>query len=181
MKERIVDEQIRLIPYYQNDAFGHVIGSEECEEGKIFIEPQGMCVMTGIGVDTGEAVTALQSVKEQAGHEVRHCAACSPPARSYHLELGEISSYPPGYKENAGIFCHNNPWVSCAETVVGHGDRAFEIYKKTCPAYIEDISEIHRTEPYVYSQMVAGTRRRHLWRSKKQLADRHGGLDLLWM
>lgn len=74
----------------------------------------------------------------------------------YHLELGEISSYPPGYKENAGIFCHNNPWVSCAETVVGHGDRAFEIYKKTCPAYIEDISEIHRTEPYVYSQMVAG-------------------------
>ena len=79
-----------------------------------------------------------------------------PAYTKYHLELGEISSYPPGYKENAGIFCHNNPWVSCAETVVGHGDRAFEIYKKTCPAYIEDISEIHRTEPYVYSQMVAG-------------------------
>ena len=74
----------------------------------------------------------------------------------YHLELGEISSYPPGYKENAGIFCHNNPWVSIAETVIGRGDRAFEIYKKTCPAYVEDISEIHRTEPYVYSQMVTG-------------------------
>ncbi|MCR5153589.1 MAG: glycosyl transferase, partial [Lachnospiraceae bacterium] len=74
----------------------------------------------------------------------------------YHLELGEVSSYPPGYKENAGIFCHNNPWVSIAETVIGRGDRAFEIYKKTCPAYVEDISEIHRTEPYVYSQMVAG-------------------------
>ena len=74
----------------------------------------------------------------------------------YHLELGEITSYPPGYKENAGIFCHNNPWITCAETVLGHGTRAFEVYRKTCPAYIEGISEIHRTEPYVYSQMVAG-------------------------
>ena len=79
-----------------------------------------------------------------------------PAYTSYQLNLGEISSYPPGYKENAGIFCHNNPWISCAEAVLGHGDRAFEVYRKTCPAYIEDISEIHRTEPYVYSQMVAG-------------------------
>ena len=79
-----------------------------------------------------------------------------PAYTKYHLELGEISSYPPGYKENAGIFCHNNPWISIAETVLGHGDRAFEVYQKTCPAYVEDISEIHRTEPYVYSQMVAG-------------------------
>ena len=141
--------------YHFYDAFGHVIGSEECEEGKIFIEPQGMCVMAGIGVDTGEAVTALQSVKDKL--DTKYGIVLLQPAYTkYHLELGEISSYPPGYKENAGIFCHNNPWVSCAETVVGHGDRAFEIYKKTCPAYIEDISEIHRTEPYVYSQMVAG-------------------------
>ena len=141
--------------YHFYDAFGHVIGSEECEEGKIFIEPQGMCVMAGIGVNTGEAVTALQSVKDKL--DTKYGIVLLQPAYTkYHLELGEISSYPPGYKENAGIFCHNNPWVSCAETVVGHGDRAFEIYKKTCPACIEDISEIHRTEPYVYSQMVAG-------------------------
>ena len=137
------------------DAYGHVVGGQECEEGQIFIEPQGMCVMAGIGVNTGEAVTALQSVQTRL--DTKYGIVLLQPAYSkYHLELGEISSYPPGYKENAGIFCHNNPWVSCAETVVGHGDRAFEIYKKTCPAYIEDISEIHRTEPYVYSQMVAG-------------------------
>ena len=74
----------------------------------------------------------------------------------YHLELGEITSYPPGYKENAGIFCHNNPWISIAETMIGRGDRAFEIYRKICPSCIEEISDIHRTEPYVYSQMVAG-------------------------
>ncbi|MBR2403537.1 MAG: glycosyl transferase, partial [Lachnospiraceae bacterium] len=79
-----------------------------------------------------------------------------PAYTKYHLELGEVSSYPPGYKENAGIFCHNNPWVSIAETVIGRGDRAFEIYKKTCPAYTEEISEIHRTEPYCYAQMIAG-------------------------
>ena len=136
-------------------AYGHVVGGQECEEGQIFIEPQGMCVMAGIGVNTGEAVTALQSVQTRL--DTKYGIVLLQPAYTkYHLELGEISSYPPGYKENAGIFCHNNPWVSCAETVVGHGDRAFEIYKKTCPAYIEDISEIHRTEPYVYSQMVAG-------------------------
>ena len=137
------------------DAYGHVVGGQECEEGQIFIEPQGMCVMAGIGVDTGEAVTALQSVQTRL--DTKYGIVLLQPAYTkYHLELGEISSYPPGYKENAGIFCHTNPWVSCAETVVGNGDRACEIYKKTCPAYIEDISEIHRTEPYVYSQMVAG-------------------------
>ena len=59
-------------------------------------------------------------------------------------------------KENAGIFCHNNPWITIAETVLGHADEAWELYKKICPAYLEDISEIHRTEPYCYSQMIAG-------------------------
>lgn len=82
------------------------------------------------------------------------------------MNLGEISSYPPGYKENAGIFCHNNPWVSIAETRIGHGDRAFEIYRRTCPAYIEDISDVHRTEPYVYSQMIAGKDAPHFGEAK---------------
>ena len=137
------------------DAYGNKVGSKECEEGQIFIEPQGMCVMAGVGVDDGKAIAALDSVKEKLDTDYG-IMLLQPAYTKYHLELGEISSYPPGYKENAGIFCHNNPWVSAAETVVGRGNRAFEIYKKTCPAYIEDISEIHRTEPYVYSQMVAG-------------------------
>ena len=137
------------------DAFSHKVGSSECDEGKIFIEPQGFCVMAGCGVKEGLAEKALASVKKYLDTEYG-VMILQPAYRRYHLELGEISSYPPGYKENAGIFCHNNPWISIAETVLGHGDRAFEIYRKTCPAYIEDISEIHRTEPYVYSQMVAG-------------------------
>ena len=137
------------------DAYSNKVGSKECEEGQIYIEPQGFCVLAGIGVKEGLAEKALKSVKERL--DTKYGVMILQPAYTkYHLELGEVSSYPPGYKENAGIFCHNNPWVSIAETVLGHGNRAFEIYKKTCPAYIEEISDIHCTEPYVYSQMVAG-------------------------
>ena len=137
------------------DAYGQKIGSKECEEGQIYIESNGFCSLAGIGVKEGLAKKALDSVKEKL--DTKYGVMILQPAYTrYHLELGEISSYPPGYKENAGIFCHNNPWVSIAETVIGRGDRAFEIYQKTCPAYCEEFSEIHRTEPYVYSQMVAG-------------------------
>ena len=137
------------------DAHSNPVGSRRCEEGKIFIEPQGMCVMAGIGVSDGKAETALASVEREL--ECQYGIMLNQPAYTrYHVELGEISSYPPGYKENAGIFCHNNPWIAAAETMVGHGNRAFSVFKKTCPVYLEDISEIHRTEPYVYCQMVAG-------------------------
>ena len=137
------------------DAYGKKIGSKECEEGQIYIESNGFCPLAGIGVKEGLAKKALDSVKEKL--DTKYGVMILQPAYTkYHLELGEISSYPPGYKETAGIFCHNTPWVSIAETVIGRGDRAFEIYQKTCPAYVEEFSEIHRTEPYVYSQMVAG-------------------------
>lgn len=137
------------------DANGDPVGSIECAEGQIFIEPQGMCVMAGIGKETGEAAKALKSVEERL--DTKYGIVLLQPAYSkYYLNLGEISSYPPGYKENAGIFCHNNPWIVCAEAELGHGNRAWEVYRRTAPAYIEDISEIHRTEPYVYSQMIAG-------------------------
>jgi cellobiose phosphorylase len=137
------------------DFFGNKVGSRECDEGKILIESQGFCAMAGIGRETGQVRKALDSVKEHL--DTPYGIVLNNPAYTvYHLELGEISSYPPGYKENGGIFCHNNPWVMIGETVIGRGDRAFEYYKKIAPAYIEDISEIHRTEPYVYSQMIGG-------------------------
>jgi cellobiose phosphorylase len=137
------------------DFFGNKVGSKECEDGQIFIESQGWCVMGGVGLETGEAKKALDSVKARL--DTRYGIVLQQPAyREYHVELGEISSYPPGYKENAGIFCHNNPWIMIAETMIGRPDRAFEYYRKIAPAYIEEISDLHRTEPYVYSQMVAG-------------------------
>ncbi|HQD18681.1 MAG TPA: glycosyl transferase, partial [Bacillota bacterium] len=137
------------------DAFGNPVGSTKCKEGKIFIEPQGFCVMAGIGLDDGFAVKALDSVQEFLDTEYGIMLVW-PPYTEYDLKLGEITSYPPGYKENGSIFCHNNPWIAIAETVIGRGDRAFEVYAKTAPAYLEDVSEIHRMEPYVYSQTIAG-------------------------
>ncbi len=137
------------------DAFGEKVGSSTCEQGRIFVEPQGFCVMAGIGIEDGCAEKALNSVHKllsgQYGIEI-----LSPCFTQYRKELGEISSYPPGYKENGSVFCQNNPWISIAETRLGHGDKAFDVYRRICPAYIEDISDVHRTEPYVYSQMIAG-------------------------
>ncbi|MCX7941478.1 MAG: glycosyl transferase [Dictyoglomaceae bacterium] len=137
------------------DAFGRKVGSKECEEGKIFIEPQGICTMAGIGINDGKAKLALDSCKKYL--DTKYGMVLQQPAYSkYYLELGEISSYPPGYKENAGIFCHNNPWVIAGETVIGRGDRAYEAYCKITPAFFEEESDIHKVEPYVYCQMVAG-------------------------
>jgi cellobiose phosphorylase len=137
------------------DFFGNKVGTKESKEAQIFIEPQGFCVMAGIGVEGGQAKRALDSVKERLDSKYG-IVLNNPPYTEYHVELGEISTYPPGYKENAGIFCHNNPWVIIAETVIGRGDRAFEYWKKIAPAYLEDQSEVHRLEPYVYAQMIAG-------------------------
>ncbi len=137
------------------DHFGTKIGSAENPEGKIFIETQGFGVMAQIGLEDGRARKALDSVKKHL--DTRYGIVLQQPAYSeYHAELGEITSYPPGYKENAGIFCHNNPWIMIAEAMIGRGGCAFEYYSKIAPAYVEEISEIHRTEPYCYSQMVAG-------------------------
>lgn len=137
------------------DDFGHPVGSRECEEGQIFIEPQGMCVMGGIGLNDGCAIKALDSVQERLA--TPHGIVLQQPAYSrYYLHLGEISSYPPGYKENAGIFCHTNPWIMIAEAMLGRGDRAFDYYKRINPSARESIGEVHRCEPYVYAQMIAG-------------------------
>jgi cellobiose phosphorylase len=137
------------------DYFGKKIGSKENEEGKIFIESNGWCTMAGIGKEEGLCKKALDSVKERLDCE-HGIVLNNPPFTKYYIEYGEISSYPQGYKENAGIFCHNNPWIIIGETVIGRGDQAWEYFRKICPSYLEDISELHRTEPYVYAQMIAG-------------------------
>ena len=137
------------------DYFGNKVGSRECDEGRIFIETQGFCVLAGIGLDDGLARQALDSVRTHLATE--HGIVLQQPAYShYQLQLGEISSYPPGYKENAGIFCHNNPWVMIAEARAGDGDAAHDYYLRINPSAREPISDLHRCEPYVYSQMIAG-------------------------
>lgn len=137
------------------DSFGHKIGSKECEEGKIFIESQGWCVLGGVGIENGMAKKALESVGNLLATK-NGIMLQQPAFKTYHLHLGEVSSYPPGYKENAGIFTHNNTWIQIAETMLGHGDKAMEYYKAICPPTKEDQIDTYRSEPYVYSQMTAG-------------------------
>jgi cellobiose phosphorylase len=137
------------------DDFGKPIGSKVCKEGKIFIESQGMCVMAGIGLKDGRAKRALDSVNRRLA--TQYGIVLQQPAFSkYYIHMGEISSYPPGYKENAGIFCHNNPWIIIAETMIGRGDRAFDYYTRINPSTRENIGELYRCEPYVFAQMIAG-------------------------
>lgn len=151
------------------DDFGRKMGSKENEEGKIFIEPQGFCVMSGIGKEQGLDIKTLDSVDKYLNTKYG-LVLNNPPFTKYYIEYGEISTYPGGYKENAGIFCHNNAWIICAEAFVGRGDKAYEYYSKIAPAYLEDISDIHRTEPYVYAQMIAG-----------KDAKRHGEAKNSWL
>ena len=151
------------------DHYGKKVGSHECEEGKIFIEPQGWCVLAGLGKDKGYDIQTLDSVDKYLNS--KHGLVLNNPAfTKYIIEYGEISTYPGGYKENAGIFCHNNAWIICAEAAVGRGDKAFEYYSKIAPAFREDISDLHRTEPYVYAQMIAG-----------KDAKRHGEAKNSWL
>ena len=136
------------------DFYGNKIGSNENEEGKIFIESQGWCAMAGIGQEEGMVDKALDSCKKYLDSE--HGMVLNNPAfTTYHVEMGEISSYPAGYKENAGIFCHNNPWVIIGDTVAARGNDAWELYQKISPVFIKD-QTLHKVEPYVNCQMVAG-------------------------
>ena len=161
--QKAIDDMVEAVKKYgwdgewflrAYDYYGNKVGSNENEEGKIFIESNGWCTMAGIGLEDGMVDKALDSVKERLDCE--HGIVLNNPAfTKYYIEYGEISSYPAGYKENAGIFCHNNPWVIIGETVRGNGNAAWEYYKKISPAYIKD-QTLHKVEPYVYSQMVAG-------------------------
>jgi hypothetical protein len=137
------------------DYYGKKVGSNENEEGKIFIESQGFCGMAGIGLDDGLVKKSMDSVKEHLDCEYG-IVLNQPAFTKYVVEYGEISTYPAGYKENAGIFCHNNPWIMIAETLIGDGDRAFDYWAKITPAFLEEISDLHKVEPYVYAQMIAG-------------------------
>ncbi|WP_306540718.1 GH36-type glycosyl hydrolase domain-containing protein [Dysgonomonas sp.] len=137
------------------DYYGKKIGSNENKEGKIFIESQGWCAMAKVGLEEGMVEKSLDSVKKYMDTP-NGIVLNNPAFTEYVVEYGEISSYPAGYKENAGIFCHNNPWIMIAETILGRGDYAWEYYRKICPSYTEEISELHKVEPYVYSQMIAG-------------------------
>ena len=135
------------------DANGKKMGSKECEEGQIFIEPQGFAIMSGLDKEVTQKT--LKAIDERLNTE--HGLVLNNPAfTKYYVEYGEISTYPGGYKENAGIFTHNNAWIICAAAFAGEGDLAFKYYSEIAPAFTEETSDLHKTEPYVYGQMIGG-------------------------
>jgi cellobiose phosphorylase len=137
------------------DHFENAVGSKVCDEGKIFIETQGWGVMAGIGLEDGKALAALDSAWQYLADD-NGMVLNQPAYTKYHDHLGEITSYPPGYKENASIFCHNNTWVIIAETILGRGDKAWELYKRICPSTKEDKSDVYKSEPYCFAQTISG-------------------------
>jgi cellobiose phosphorylase len=151
------------------DSLGHKVGSSQNVDGQIYVEANAWCSMARIGLALGYPRKALDAVRDRLGTKYG-IMILDPPYREYHVELGEVSSYPPGYKENAGVFCHNNPWIMIAECIMGRPEQSFDYYTRISPAYLEDIQDLHRTEPYVYSQMVAG-----------KAAPRHGEAKNSWL
>ena len=137
------------------DANGEKMGSKECEEGQIFIEPQGFAIMSDIGKDQGCDKKTLAAIDERLNTQYG-LVLNNPAFTKYYIQYGEISTYPGGYKENAGIFTHNNAWIICAAAYAGAGDQAFKYYSEIAPAFTEETSDIHKTEPYVYGQMIGG-------------------------
>jgi cellobiose phosphorylase len=137
------------------DHEGRPVGSAANDEGQLWIEPQGICAIAGIGLDDGRAERALRSVAERLTTP-HGLVLLDPPYSRYHVELGEISSYPPGYKENGSVFSHTNPWIAIADVRLGEADRAFRAYLAINPSFREERSEVHRCEPYVYAQTIGG-------------------------
>ena len=137
------------------DAEGRKVGSQENDEGRIFVEPQGICAMAGIGLEDGRAARALDAVERELATE-HGILLVQPAFTTYRPELGEISSYPPGYKENGSVFCHTNPWIAIVECRLGRGEWAWETVLRINPSRREAISEVHRCEPYVYAQTIVG-------------------------
>ena len=135
------------------DAEGKKMGSKECEEGQIFIEPQGFAIMSDIDAEASKKT--LKAIDERLNTQYG-LVLNNPAFTKYYIQYGEISTYPGGYKENAGIFTHNNAWIICAAAYAGEGDQAFKYYSEIAPAFTEDTSDIHKTEPYVYGQMIGG-------------------------
>jgi len=153
---RTVEEQAWDGAWYTRafDAEGRPVGSKACDEGKIFIESQAWCVLGGAGAGNGRAKKALQAVEKYLYRPDLGCALQWPPYSTYHLELGEVTSYPPGFKENAGVFSHNNTWIHICWALLGDGRRALDYYLSICPSAKRD-HDVYRSEPYVYAQMTA--------------------------
>lgn len=134
---------------------GAKLGSKALDEGQIYLEPNVWAAISQT-VPEARAIGAMDSVYERLSTE--HGVALCAPAHTKEVPGVGLSLlvFPPGHKENGGIFCHANSWTIVAEGVLGRGDRAYEYYRGFLPAKYNDQAELHQVEPYVYCQFTHG-------------------------
>ncbi len=138
------------VMYFDHD--GTPLGSKKNEKGQIHLNAQSWAVLSGFAPQ-GHAKKAMQAVYERLN--TKYGIKLSMPGyNGYDPKVGGVTSYPPGAKENGGIFLHPNPWAIIAETLLGNGDRAYEYYAQIAPAGKNDSIEIYECEPYVYAQNI---------------------------
>jgi cellobiose phosphorylase len=133
---------------------GKPVGTPKDKYGKIYLEVQPWAVMSGVAQNS-RADACLNSVKNLLATE-EGVMILNPSYDGYDPNVGAVTIYPPGLKENGAIFCHPNPWMMVAESILGRGDLAFNYYKAILPAAKNDKADLRKTEPYVYCQMIAG-------------------------
>lgn len=141
-----------FIRYFDYD--GTPVGSSSNTHGQIYTNAQSWSVMSGFA-ENDKAVTALESVNKKLNTK-NGIKLSTPGYDGFDPGKGGVTTYPPGAKENGGIFLHSNPWVMIAETIVGNGDRAFEYYNQINPAAKNDIIDEYECEPYCYAQNILG-------------------------
>jgi cellobiose phosphorylase len=140
------------VRYFDSD--GTPLGSHKNEHGKIYINAQSWPLISGMAT-TERAEKALDSLNRLLNTS-KGIKISWPGFDGYDKTKGGITTFPPGAKENGGIFLHTNPWVIIAETILGRGDRAFEYYSQINPAAKNDIADEYECEPYVYAQNILG-------------------------
>lgn len=136
------------------DTKGRPVGSSSCREGKIYLNSQSWAVLADIAPQERLA-RSMDMVKKYLDTEYG-IILLAPYYKTFDPRIGAIGTFAPGLKENGGIFCHANPWAMIAESMLGRAERAFDYYKKMAPTTYDKIPDVHMTEPYVYSQFIAG-------------------------
>lgn len=136
------------------DHQGGLLGSHRNSQGKIFTNAQSWAVLSGFAPERW-SLQALDSVFEHlnTAHGIK---LSTPGYDGFDPDKGGVTTYPPGAKENGGIFLHANPWVMIAETLLGRGDRAYQYYRQINPATKNDLADVFECEPYVYPQNILG-------------------------
>lgn len=136
------------------DKEGNAYGTHKAKYGKIYCNSQSWSVMSGIAY--GErAVMGMDSLNKMLNTD-NGVKSSTPGYRGFDDRVGGISTYPPGAKENGGIFLHTNPWVMIAETILGRGDMAFQYYNQINPASKNAKLDEFESEPYCYPQNILG-------------------------